>query len=113
MQESTKETPFYMLYGRDPRLPLELRVNDNIRLYSDGLDYTEVCARNLKFAWQLVAHYISRAQEKQQQNYNANASKVQFAANDVVYYYDPKIPKHAQTRVAMAWTLHNSETSRK
>ena len=63
-QESTQETPFYMLYGRDPKLPTPAVLNPKktrttVNLKEYGI---ELHAR-MSEAWELAQRNIARAQK--------------------------------------------------
>ena len=65
-QESTKESPFYLLYGRDPQLPTEEALSPPTqRTIVDIDNYKTEVTVNLQEAWELVKKNIKRAQHKQ------------------------------------------------
>lgn len=66
IQESTQETPFYLLYGRDPRLPTSLDMDvdpphEQMNLCAYTIDTTE----RLQEAWQSAQSSIQQAQARQ------------------------------------------------
>ena len=59
VQESTKESPFFLLYGRDPRIPSELVLNQPSSPYLvDVSDYRVDLTSNLASAWTLAREHI-------------------------------------------------------
>lgn len=70
IQESTRESPFFLLYGRDPRLPTG-SVLDQIRpgYLVDLDDYRTELLVNLAQAWKLALESIREAQKKQKAFY--------------------------------------------
>ena len=64
-QESTKESPFYLLYGRDPQLPTENILSQPRTAYMIDLDdYKSELADSLTYAWKLAQSNIEKAQQK-------------------------------------------------
>lgn len=60
VQESTKESPFYLLYGRDPRLPTETVLSGQSTSYPADLDdYRSELTTKLSSAWATAKQNIS------------------------------------------------------
>lgn len=71
VQELTKESPFYLLYDRDPRLPTSTLLEQSRTTYFvDAEDYWTELVTNLKKARELALQSITQAQEKQQTFYD-------------------------------------------
>lgn len=82
-QESTRESPFFLLHGRDACLPTETAVTHVRNHYLvDVDDYKEDLLCNLSLAWKLAAENIQRVQKSQM-------TKVQLRAGDPVMVYMP------------------------
>ena len=92
LQVSTKESPFYLLYGRDPRLPTTLGL-DNMQLQQEqhltNLDtYKEVAFKFLE-AWKLAGDNIKIAQKCQKKQYDHKTRSPKFKVGDQVFVYMP------------------------
>ena len=71
VHESTRESPFHLLYGRDPRLPTETVLCQPTTKYQvDIQDYRTELVTHLSDAWHLAQQNISEAQSKQKRNYD-------------------------------------------
>ena len=92
-QESTGFSPFFLLYGREPVLPidLELQANPNPQVHEDdaSMDYAERLMKELKAAKVLVKLRMELAQEKQKRIYNEKRREQEFNPGDLVLIYKP------------------------
>ena len=89
-QSSTQESPFYLLYGRDPRLPVPAalspeitRVTINLNEY--GLDLHTRMAQ----AWDLARASVGRAQRRQKVAYDQKTREPSFREGERVFLYKP------------------------
>ena len=71
MQDSTKLSLFYLLYGRHPQVPTDSALDHPQTLYQiDFEDYAEELVTSLLDAWQLAHENIKKAQAKQKAQYD-------------------------------------------
>ena len=63
IQESTRESQFYLLYGRDPRLPSENILNHVPSPYVVHVDDYKTALTT--YAWKTAHEHIESAQKKQ------------------------------------------------
>ena len=90
VQESTKESPFYLLYGRDPRLPSECALTVPTTPYMIDLqDYRTELTTSLSDAWLAAKEHITHAQDKQKQQYDKCAKESPVKAGDRVIVHMP------------------------
>ena len=77
IQESTKENPLFLLYGRDPRLPSGILLDQSWTTYLvDVDDYHTELVVNLKKTRELALKNIEQAQQKQKMFYNHRSSSL-------------------------------------
>ena len=90
VQESTKESPFYLLYGRDPRLPSECALTVSTTPYMIDLqDYRTELTTSLSDAWLSAKEHITHAQDKQKQQYDKHAKESPMKVGDRVMVHMP------------------------
>ena len=90
VQDSTKESPFFLLYGRDPRLPTETALSETVSPYMVDLeDYRTELVRRLSNAWALAKEKIGGAQHRQKAQYDKHAKESQVKVGDRVMVYMP------------------------
>ncbi|KZR97057.1 Uncharacterized protein APZ42_008279, partial [Daphnia magna] len=92
-QESTGYSPFFLLYGREPMLPidLELGADANPRPVTSGTapDYATQVVTELAKARALVHTRLGVAQDNQRREYDSRHRELQFQVGDQVLVYKP------------------------
>ena len=90
MQESTKESPFFLLYGRDPRLPTEEALSPpQTRQVLDIDDYRSELTIGFSEAWKLAQENVHKAQQKQKRHHDRRAKEPKLRKGDRVFVYMP------------------------
>ena len=89
-QDSTLESPFFLLYGRDPRLPTSAtlcptKMQANLNLQEYGLDI----ASRMSLAWETARKSIKKAQKRQKQYYDWKTKPPQFRVGDRTFLLKP------------------------
>jgi hypothetical protein len=119
MQESTKESPFFLLYGRDPRIPTETVLSKPVSPYLVDLeDYRTELMTKLSCAWSAAEQKIGKAQQKQKIQYDKKAKEPKLSIGTRVMVHMPSEvqgkawklarPFHGPYRV-VATTPNNAE----
>ena len=89
-QESTKESPFFLLYGRDPRLPVEAVLSPpQVRRQLDLKDYGSELVGRLGGAWDCARACIKKAQKRQKKAYDRKVRCPDFAMGERVFLLKP------------------------
>ena len=70
LQESTRESPFFLMYGRDPRLPSEETLSGRVRETLDVEDYRSEVASGMAEAWELARANVQKAQKRHKRYHN-------------------------------------------
>lgn len=82
-QQSTQESPFYLLYGRDPCLPTETALSPPAtRASLDLKEYGAELMTKLSGAWELARESVSKAQKKQKTIYDRHSRPPSFVVGD-------------------------------
>ena len=89
-QESTKDSPFFLLYGRDARVPTESALSIQRSPYViDHDDYREELMDNLSSAWKSAQKHIATAQSNQKRYYDRRADEKRVRKGDRVMVFMP------------------------
>ena len=92
VQPSTGESPFFLLYGRDARLPTEDALSSELnRGIIDVDDYRTEIVTKLQEAWALAHDSIKKAQASQKKQYDRSARPEEFKVGDRVFVYMPAV----------------------
>ena len=112
MQASTLESPFFLLYGRDPRLPCEATLSAPLdRQQLDVDDYKSQVASQLAGTWEIARTNIEKAQKRQKAQHDRHSRTPQFRVGDRVFLFMPaaktgKAYKFARPYRGPYWILH-------
>ena len=87
--ESTGESPFFLLYGHDARIPCESTLSMTCSLSVDIDDYKSELVHGLSEAWKLGRSEMQKSQKKQKYQYDCRSKQRNFQAGDRVMVYVP------------------------
>jgi hypothetical protein len=101
VQDSIKETPFFMLYGRNAKLPADISngVSDN----SCSGDYKNELVEKLSNARNLAVEKLKETQIKMKERYDSSSHDVQYNEGDLVFVYVPPVSNGKSTKFAPRW----------
>ena len=89
-QQSTQESPFFLLYGRDPRLPTDAALSpSSAHQQLDLQEYGIELVEKLSGAWELAKNNVKKAQRKQKVYYDRKTKQPQFAVGERVFLLKP------------------------
>ena len=83
--DSSKHTPFFLLYGRDPILPMDTLLRPKLRYMGD--DYVPTMLQRLHVAYNHTRENTIETREKNKRIYNKRADTEEFKPGDAVYYH--------------------------
>ena len=90
VQESTQESPFFLLYGRDPRVPTETALTQPSTPYQvEFPDYRAELVAHMSDAWALAHQNIKLLQVKQKTQYDKHSKETKLKVGDRVMVYMP------------------------
>ncbi len=90
LQESTKESPFFLLHGRVPRLPTEQALS--VKPIRDVVEvdiYKSEVAGRLSSAWEMAWREVQKAQSRQKAKHDRRTQAPEFQVGDRVFVYMP------------------------
>ncbi|CAC5393047.1 unnamed protein product [Mytilus coruscus] len=89
IQESTQETPFYLMYGRDARLPIDVALSEPTVTYTDADDNKANVLIRLQEVFTLAKDNIQLAQQKQKAFSDKKSVEPDYEIGQTVWVYSP------------------------
>ena len=101
---STGHSPFMLLYGREPTLPLDIHLTVPSEIPATICDHLALLISKLE----TVRHYAIKNLEEHSTQMKTQADKsvhiTDFKIGDVVYVYTPHVKVHTSKKLAMLWS---------
>ena len=82
---TTGDSPFYLLYGRKPRLPIDVNLTPAENLSASVAERRQKLVINLDSAYQIVRENSQRTQQKMKDYHDQNATEPNFQPGDRVW----------------------------
>eukprot|EP00762_Andalucia_godoyi_P006395 ANDGO_02858.mRNA.1 Retrovirus-related Pol polyprotein from transposon 412 len=104
VHDSTEELPFYLMFGRDPRLPIDVatRVTSDSGV-SSAEEYRAQLVGRLTEAFTLAKSNLQRSQLAQVRDYNSRRRPVEYLPGDRVWLYTLHVKKGLSKKLCHLW----------
>ena len=105
ISEAIGDCPFYCLYGREPRLPVDVKFLPPAAddLSTSVLDHRKRVVEKVELAQNLARENIQRSQQKMKEYYDRNTSQPLFEIGQRVWVYTPKTKKGLSKKLLYNW----------
>ena len=104
VNETTRETPFFMLFGREAQLPVELQYQAPRALSQSVPQYIRCLADTFHDAYDRVRAVTSLAQRRQKKSHDHAASSNSFTVGDLVWRSTPKVKPGTSSKFHLPWS---------
>ena len=104
VNDTTQFSPFFLVYGRDPVLPMDSLLNPQLRYM--GEDYVPCMLQRLHMAYSEVKCNMQEARDRNRKRLNKRATTHKFEAGDAVFYYDPTTTPGHSDKLTLHWKPH-------
>jgi hypothetical protein len=101
VNETTRHTPFFLVYGRDPVLPMDTLLNPKFKYQGD--DYVPTALQRLHVAFEAVKENTAEARKRNKQIYDKRAVERKFEPGDAVYLYDGTVKPGNTAKLSSPW----------
>ena len=102
VQSTTGFTPFFLMFGREARLPVDL-LFELPKSSSSVSDYVTFLTESLNKAYELARVKVGMKQQRQTENYNQRIHGKPFSENDLVWLHNPRVPRGSHRKLRKTW----------
>lgn len=82
INSSALESPYYLLHGRDPNLPINVFLDIDIEPVPSGSDYIGSLTQRLKFSFQTAREENEKKRARQKEQYDKRAKIFHYKIGD-------------------------------
>ena len=104
VQDSTLFTPYFLVFGRDPILPMDTLLQPKLKYMGD--EYVPVMLERLHKAYMDAKVNLSIARTKNKENQKGSKGLPNFQPGDPVFYLDPTKITGVAPKLTLAWKPH-------
>ena len=99
--------PFFLLYGRQPRLSMEVSLLPPREVSASNADHWAKIVQHIEEAHRLAKENIQCAQQKMKEYYDHDSSPVTYEIGQSVWVYMPKKGPFQETHAQLAQPIHS------
>ena len=103
VQTSTGCTPFYLMFGRQAKLPVDLMYGMDNTPDVELPEYVDNLKRTLQKAYEVAREHIGEKQQFQKELYNQKVHGLPFCVGDLVWLYSPAVTKERSKKLHLPW----------
>ncbi|KAK3084714.1 hypothetical protein FSP39_017920 [Pinctada imbricata] len=101
--QSTGYSPFYMMFGRDMRIPIDTALIPKDNMSKDHKQHLQKVIKNLEVARQIATENLRRHQEKYKKQHDKKAKEPKYKVLDKVMLFVPKVPVGVPPKLHSRW----------
>ena len=102
-QATTGYSPFFLMFGRKPQLPIDLSCGTASKERKYVNEYVTDLQSSFRRAYQEVRKSVSDAQEHQKQRYDQQNSSVCYEVGDLVWLHSSVVPQAQSKKLHRPW----------
>ena len=104
VQPTTGYTPFYLMFGRQARLPIDIMFGNSPVVTSSPSVYATKLQQSLTTAYDQVRNKMDATFQRQKQFYDQKVHGRPFTVGDLVWLYSPVVPTGQAKKLYHPWT---------
>ena len=103
VQESTRFTPYRLMFGREVQLPVDIMFGGGPTPGKTHSEYVTQLDKRLEQAYEVVREHLKTTQKYQKQCYDRKATGGRYQPGDLVWLYSPAVPKRRCPKFHRPW----------
>jgi hypothetical protein len=104
VHSSTGYTPFFLMFGREARLPVDLSFSTVTTNKSTPTAYVKQLQQTMEYAYNLVRDTVGKVQRRQKTLYDRNVHGTPFQEGEQVWLHSSVTPSHSCRKLNHPWT---------
>ena len=103
VQESTRFTPFQLMFGREVQLPVDLVFGGGPAPGESPGEYVKRLRQSFEASYSVVRERMHLVQKQQKQLYDRKAAGGRYAVGDLVWLHSPAVPRGKAPKFHRPW----------
>ena len=103
VHSTTQQTPYFMMFGREILLPIDILYGNPNPSNEETEDYATEVRRRLESAFEIARANIATQHQRQKRNYDQRQYGKPYAPGDFVWFYNPRRKKGISVKLARNW----------
>ena len=104
VQPTTGYTPFYLMFGRQARIPVDVMFGSSPDVINSPSTYASTLQKSLTLAYDQVRDKMNTTFQRQKQFYDKKVHGKPFSVGDLVWLYSPAVPSGQAKKLYHPWT---------
>ena len=100
----TGYSPFFLLYGREPTMPLDVSLLPSEERVVSSKQYVTSLVNHLETVWNIKYQLELKYKSLMKSQYDKKQSNIKFQVGDKVWLYIPKVNKGLTKKLAKQWS---------